>query len=962
LTGNSDLHGTGLTLGAGLTGGNNNLTLDFSTAVTLPDGITGVNNFTASKAVNINGSFTTAGTQTYTGAVTLTGNSTLTGASENFAGITGGGNNLTVSGNATYGTVSGVAILSNTGSATFNGAANIGTLNEVGVITQTAPITVSGTTTIASGAGNNIILNNIGNDFGTVIITSGNNVTLTDKNALNFGTSTVSGMLNVTTGGSITQTAATAIAVAGTTTLAAGNGNNITLNNAGNDFSTVSIASGNNVTLADKNALVLGTSTVSGALTVTASGAITQAGPVAVTGTTTLAAGTGNDITLSNTGNVFSTVAVTSGSDVVLTGSTSVDLGPVNISGGLTVSANGGNITESGSVAALWVVASASNDVRLTSTNNNIGLTGTGYVTGTAGGSFALSNTNTLWVGGTTTDGHVLGGITSTSGTGNVSIQVSGTASNLVLNGVLNDPNGSVTGSSGCVLIVTGDQKNVGSMTLSGSAVQAFGNITAKTGDLKFEAQNLLVLSGTSYAAAGTLGLNDAIIRTGTGTDLLKTSILLTSTNLVALSGANIEMGALVGGTGALTSGLYQCLVAIGALEIKASNTVVLGDVAVSGTLNVTGAQNIYLMDRTAVSAGDPLSRPDRGLSIMAGNIFGFNALNATYQDSKKLFVELTGTHGSGTAYVSSANQRPDPGANLFLYNLSTHQNGSPIIRVYYDPNLQGEFGTYRTIATTLQTPLDFKSLATVLATLPDQPHSDGLAVIPLFFSPFQSVGLPVVNLNSDDLSDAVLERLRDMSIDARLATNQEQSDMLNLQGLFLQKGTKVLKPDDKTDYDVVVHRISRNEAESAVELYNELFGKTAEEIPQKISEIGGDISQAYDAYLIDTNATDAAGFGAYLVSKGGTDLADKAVGRLAKFKELFDHLEKLGLTRKEIEISEQKIVGQLGLAQPDPGELVQLIKASKLPVASIPPSPAPADGGNNKKKTADNTSASHGG
>ena len=111
--------------------------------------------------------------------------------------------------------------------------------------------------------------------------------------------------LNVTTNGALTQSGV--LNVAGTTTLAAGAGNDITLTNGGNNFSTVAITSGRNVALTDANALDLGTSTISGTLNVTASGAITDSGNVVVTGATTLAAGSGNDIILDSAGNNFST-------------------------------------------------------------------------------------------------------------------------------------------------------------------------------------------------------------------------------------------------------------------------------------------------------------------------------------------------------------------------------------------------------------------------------------------------------------------------------------------------------------------------------------------------------------------------------------------------------------------------------------------------------------------------------
>ena len=68
-----------------------------------------------------------------------------------------------------------------------------------------------------------------------------------------LGTSTVSGTLGVTTDGAITQSGA--LNVTGTTSLAAGAANDITLNNASNNFSTVGITSGRNVTLVDSNAL-----------------------------------------------------------------------------------------------------------------------------------------------------------------------------------------------------------------------------------------------------------------------------------------------------------------------------------------------------------------------------------------------------------------------------------------------------------------------------------------------------------------------------------------------------------------------------------------------------------------------------------------------------------------------------------------------------------------------------------
>ena len=132
-----------------------------------------------------------------------------------------------------------------------------------------------------------ILLDNADDFVGPVNIVNGNNVTLNDVNALTLGPSTVSGNLNVTANGLISDSGN--VTVAGATTLAAGAANNIVLDNADDFVGPVSIVNGNNVTLNDVNALTLGASTISGNLSVTASGLISDSGNVTVAGTTTLA-------------------------------------------------------------------------------------------------------------------------------------------------------------------------------------------------------------------------------------------------------------------------------------------------------------------------------------------------------------------------------------------------------------------------------------------------------------------------------------------------------------------------------------------------------------------------------------------------------------------------------------------------------------------------------------------------
>jgi trimeric autotransporter adhesin len=225
-----------------------------------------------------------------------------------------------------------------------------------GTITQTGALTIGGITTLAAGI-NDITLTNGGNNLSTVSIISGNNVALTDANSLVFGASTVSGALNVTTNGALTQSGA--LNVAGTTTLAAGV-NDITLNIAGNNFSTVGITSGNNVTLTDANALTLNASTVSGNFSAIA-GDLTVGGPVASTGgslnlagvnsvtqLTNLTANGANNVTVTTmTGpiTIAAAATTTSGAGAIsYTAGTDVTLGSLSTGGGVNVFANGGSV------------------------------------------------------------------------------------------------------------------------------------------------------------------------------------------------------------------------------------------------------------------------------------------------------------------------------------------------------------------------------------------------------------------------------------------------------------------------------------------------------------------------------------------------------------------------------------------------------------------------------------------
>ena len=144
----------------------------------------------------------------------------------------------------------------------------------------------------------------------------------------------------------------------------------------------------------DINDVDLGASAVSGTLSVTADGAITDSGVLAVSGTTTLAAGAGNDITLNNADN-FSTVTIVSGDDVTLNDINSVNVGGATVAGDLLVTA-GGAVTQSGAIEAAGLGITAAGAVTLNG-NNDVDVVAA-LVTG-AGHGFSFRDVDGVTVG-----------------------------------------------------------------------------------------------------------------------------------------------------------------------------------------------------------------------------------------------------------------------------------------------------------------------------------------------------------------------------------------------------------------------------------------------------------------------------------------------------------------------------------------------------------------------------------
>lgn len=235
-------------------------------------------------------------------------------------------------------------------------AANAGTitLQSGGAVTQSARLLAS--TLNLQGTGP-YTLTNGANDITTLTANSTGNVQYTDAGALVLGASTVGGTLIVTTGGAITQSGA--VTITGATTLAAG-ANDITLTNAGNNFSSVGISSGSTISLTDANALTLNASNVSGAFTANAAD-LTVGGAVSSTGgavnltaansiaqSANLSSAGANNVVVTATGGAITmaaTATTTSGTGTInYTAGTDVTLGSLSTGGGVNVAANGGSV------------------------------------------------------------------------------------------------------------------------------------------------------------------------------------------------------------------------------------------------------------------------------------------------------------------------------------------------------------------------------------------------------------------------------------------------------------------------------------------------------------------------------------------------------------------------------------------------------------------------------------------
>ena len=191
-----------------------------------------------------------------------------------------------------------------------------GTLNTSvggGNMTQSGALVIAGTTTLAATGSNDISLLNAGNNFGSVVVSSGQNASIRDLNTINFGInpSSVTGNLSVIAGTTITDSVSisagtlTTTSVGGTTLDFGHTISNFNATNTGSGVITLVNTGGNPLTLTGISQTAGGTT-----VNITNNGMISIPDGVTIGSGTTLAL-TATDLDLNSTGAIASGTTTT---------------------------------------------------------------------------------------------------------------------------------------------------------------------------------------------------------------------------------------------------------------------------------------------------------------------------------------------------------------------------------------------------------------------------------------------------------------------------------------------------------------------------------------------------------------------------------------------------------------------------------------------------------------------------
>ena len=577
---------------------------------------------------------------------------------------------LNVTGATTFTTASGSNIILDTSNNTFGGAVSFvastgnladvtivddtlldlqgltigGNLNATGAgLTQSGVLSIGGASSFTStGNNNDIVLTNIGNNFGTSVVAftdATSDASLVNATSISLGTSTVNGHLSLTapgvsvtgnvtadsltldaTGGNLSDLGGQ-VTVSGNSLLTVTGANSLSLDNPLNDFGSLQITAGTGmVTVSDASDLILNGLSAGGDVLVSAGAAITDSAgttisivglaDITASGTITLGDDGGDttnfgSLNIQGTNVEITEDSVTELADVdattftLVSGGAITQTGPLSVSGVTTLTAPGASITldDAGNdFGTVTILGSSSTDVTIEDTDDLVlgGLDITGNLDVDAGGT--LTDSNPIDVGGT------------------ASIATTGTGSDITLDDL------TVSGAIDINTDATSDAILVNAIDITfSSAVTSNVNgdlsVTATTGDITDAAGATLEVSGLAdvTASSGDVTLGDNVSDT---------------TNFGSL---NVE-----GGSVSITENSATELADV---DATAFTLVSGGAITQTGPLSVSGVS-------TLTAPGASITLDDAGNDFGTVTILGSTSTDVTVEDTDDLILgglDITG-------------------------------------------------------------------------------------------------------------------------------------------------------------------------------------------------------------------------------------------------------------------------------------------------------------------------------
>jgi hypothetical protein len=580
--------------------------------------------------------------------------------------VNGGGTSYIIAGGGDVTVTAGAVDISGTGAlslGTISAAGKDVNLTAGGGVTQSGAIT-TGTLTLSGSV--NFTLNNTGNNITTLATGATNpaSIRYTDTNEFAVGTVNATTSVTLTAGGDVTQSGAIT-----TGTLTLRGATTFTLNNTGNNITTLATAVTNptSVSYTDSNALILG-SINTGALTITAGGAVTQAASTAITTTGTLTLSGATTFTLNNTGNDIGTLATgaTNPASVSYTDTNGFAVGTVNATTSVTLTA-GGDVTQSGGIIT------STGAVSVTATGK-IELTGANAISGTftgsaTSGNVSLTNTGTLAIQGITA---ATGNNITVENTGNINVTTSAITT------------GSGTGDIS--LTAAGGTLTVGEVLSAGSGTVSLKTTTS--GDIAVN-QGITTTGAVTLESAGNISED-----TTNGKILTATAVTATSAGGVTLNGANTINGTFAGSAG--TSGAVS-LINTGTLEIRGITTQSTYGI----TVNNTGAINVTTSAITTGSGAGNISLTAAGGTLTVGAALSAGSGNITITttgDTSHITANGTIT-SSGDIILKTETGTASTGANITIngtistpntLSLITAHPGTGVVTLNADITVEG--------------------------------------------------------------------------------------------------------------------------------------------------------------------------------------------------------------------------------------------------------------------------------